>query len=255
VVRRSVLLTLLYALFACAAVPAFATDVMVFAAASLKESLDENARKFESETGHRVVVSYGPSNGLAKQIENGGPADLFISADLDWMDYLDTRRLLMPNTRRNLLGNELVLIAPAASTATLKIGRNFDLAGALGKERLAMANPDSVPAGKYGKRALDTLGVWSSVESRVARADTVRVALTLVSRGEAPFGIVYRTDALADPRVRVVDAFPPDTYPTIVYPVAVVAGAKSQAAVALLGFLGSANAQAVWRKHGFGTVR
>jgi molybdate transport system substrate-binding protein len=254
-VRRNVLVILLYAVFSCAAAPAFAADVMVFAAASVKESLDENARKFESDTGHRVVVSYGPSNGLAKQIENGAPADLFISADLDWMDYLDTRRLLMPNTRRNLLGNELVLIAPAASPATLKIGRNFDLAGALGKERVAMANPDSVPAGKYGKSALEALGVWSSVENRVARGDSVRSALTLVSRGEAPFGIVYRTDALADRGVRVVDAFPSDTHAPIVYPVAIVAGAKSPAAMALLGFLGSANAQAVWRKHGFSTAR
>jgi molybdate transport system substrate-binding protein len=254
-VRRNVLLVLLYAAFSCAAVPAFAADVMVFAAASLKESLDENARRFEFETGHRVVVSYGPSNGLAKQIENGAPADLFISADLDWMDYLDTRRLLMPNTRRNLLGNELVLIAPAASPAALKIGRNFDLAGALGKERLAMANPDSVPAGKYGKSALEALGVWGSVENRVARADSVRVALTLVSRGEAPFGIVYRTDALADRGVRIVDAFPSDTHPPIVYPMAVMARARNPAARELLGFLGSATAQTVWRKHGFSTAR
>ena len=190
-----------------------AADVTVFAAASLKEALDEQAKQFEASTGSKVIVSYGASNALAKQIEAGAPADVFISADLDWMDYLGERNLLAPNSRFNLLRNSLVLIAPASSSSTLKIGRNFGLAAALGGEKLAMANPDSVPAGKYGKSALEKLGVWTSVEKQVARAENVRAALALVSRGEAPFGIVYRTDALADKGVKAVDAFPPTAIP------------------------------------------
>ena len=185
-----------------------AADVTVFAAASLKEAMDQQAKTFEASTGNKVIVSYGASNTLAKQIEAGAPADIFISADLDWMDYLDQRRLLAPNTRFDLLRNTLVLIAPASSTSTLRIGPNFGLAAALGTEKLAMANPDSVPAGKYGKSALEKLGVWASVEKQVARAENVRAALALVSRGEAPFGIVYRTDALADKGVKIVDTFP-----------------------------------------------
>ncbi|HTS22438.1 MAG TPA: molybdate ABC transporter substrate-binding protein [Casimicrobiaceae bacterium] len=231
--------------------PAVAVDVTVFAAASLKESMDEQARRFEATTGNKVVVSYGGSNALAKQIESGAPADVFISADLDWMDYLDQRKLLRPNTRSKLLNNTLVLVAPAGSTSTLKIGPNFALASALGSDRLAMANPDSVPAGKYGKSALESLGVWKSVEGQVARAETVRAALALVSRGEAPFGIVYKTDALADKGVKVVDDFPTSSYAPIVYPVAVVADAKSSAAGALVEYLRSPAARPVWETYGF----
>jgi len=230
---------------------AMAADVTVFAAASLKESMDEQARRFEAATGSKVTVSYGASNALAKQIESGAPADVFISADLDWMDYLDQRKLLKPSTRSNLLDNALVLIAPAASTATLRIAPNFPLASALGSDKLAMANPDSVPAGKYGKAALENLGVWKSVESKVARAENVRAALALVSRGEAPFGIVYKTDAMADKGVKIVDAFPSGSHPPIVYPVAVVANAKSTAASALVDYLRSAPARPVWEKYGF----
>ena len=228
-----------------------AADVTVFAAASLKESMDEQARRFEAVTGNKVIVSYGGSNALAKQIESGAPADVFISADLDWMDYLDQRKLLAANSRSNLLNNTLVLIAPAASASTLKIAPNFPLASALGSDKLAMANPDSVPAGKYGKSALENLGVWKSVEGQVARAETVRAALALVSRGEAPFGIVYKTDAMADKGVKVIDAFTSNSYPPIVYPVAVVANAKSTAATALVGYLRSAPARPVWEKYGF----
>ena len=191
---------------------ALGADLTVFAAASLKEAMDEQARNFDAATGNKMIVSYGGSNALAKQIEAGAPADLFISADLDWMDYLDQRKLLAPNTRSNLLRNTLVLIAPASSTTTLKIGPHFGLAAALGNDKLAMANPDSVPAGKYGKSALEKLGVWPAVEKQVARADNVRAALALVSRGEAPLGIVYRTDAMADRGVRIVDTFPADTH-------------------------------------------
>lgn len=230
---------------------AFAADVTVFAAASLKESLDEQARAFESATGHKVIVSYGGSNALAKQVESGAPADVFISADLDWMDYVDQRKLLVPGGRVELLRNTLVLVAPASSTSALRIAPQFALASALGKERLAMANPDSVPAGKYGRSALESLGVWAAVEKQVARADNVRAALALVSRGEAPFGIVYRTDALADKGVKVVDVFPPSSHAPIVYPAARVASGKSVAARPLLDYLASSFARVVWEKHGF----
>jgi len=233
----------------------FASDVTVFAAASLKEAMDEQARGFEAATGNKVIVSYGGSNALAKQIEAGAPADLFISADLDWMDYLDQRKLLAPSTRSNLLRNTLVLVAPASSNAGLKIGPNFGLAAALRNEKLAMANPASVPAGKYGKSALEKLGVWTAVEKQVARADTVRAALVLVSRGEAPYGIVYRTDAMADKGVRIVDTFPIDTHPPIVYPIAVVAASKSAAARPLLDHLRAPAARPVWEKYGFGLAQ
>lgn len=232
-----------------------AADVTVFAAASLKEAMDDQAKQFEASTGNKVVVSYGASNSLAKQIEAGAPADIFISADLDWMDYLDQRHLIAPNARFNLLRNTLVLIAPSSSSSTLQIGPNFGLAAALGTEKLAMANPDSVPAGKYGKSALDKLGVWAGVEKQVARAENVRAALALVSRGEAPFGIVYKTDALADKGVKVVATFPPDSYPPIIYPAAVLTASKSTAASPLLDYLRSAPARSVWEKYGFGLAQ
>lgn len=230
----------------------FAADVTVFAAASLKEAMDAQAQQFSAATGNRVVVSYGASSALAKQIEAGAPADMFISADLDWMDYLGERKLLLAGTRVDLLRNTLVLIAPSSSTSKLTIAPNFGLAAALGTEKLAMANPDSVPAGKYGKRALMSLGVWNGVEKQVARADNVRAALALVSRGEAPYGIVYRTDALADKGVRIVDRFPDATHPAIVYPVALVATSRSTAARRLLEYLRSASARPTWEKYGFG---
>ena len=232
-----------------------AADVTVFAAASLKEAMDEQAKQFESSTGNKVRISYGASNALAKQIEAGAPADAFISADLDWMDYVDQRGLLMPGTRANLLRNTLVLIAPASSKSTLKIRPNFGLAEALRQEKLAMANPDSVPAGKYGKAALEKLGVWSGVEKQVARAENVRAALALVSRGEAPFGIVYSTDALSDKGVRIVDTFPPDSYPPIVYPLALLATSKSPASKPLLEFVRAPPARATWEKYGFGLAQ
>lgn len=234
---------------------AHAADVTVFAAASLKEAMDAQAKQFERSTGSRVVVSYGASNALARQIEAGAPADLFVSADRDWMDYLAARHLIEPASRVDLLSNALVLIEPSFATSTLRIGPGFGLAAALGAGRLAMANPDAVPAGKYGKSALVDLGVWSSVEKQVARAENVRAALALVSRGEAPFGIVYRTDALADKGVKIVDTFPSGSHPPIVYPAALVAGSKSAPARALLDDLRSAPARAIWERYGFGVVR
>ena len=230
---------------------AAAADAVVFGAASLKEALDDQAKRFEAASGNKVVISYGASNALARQIESGAPADVFISADLDWMDYVERKGLVMAGTRVNLLRNALVLIAPAASKSALKIGPNFGLAAALGSDKLAMANPDSVPAGKYGKAALEYLGVWAGVERHVARAENVRAALALVSRGESPYGIVNATDALSDKGVRVVDAFPPGSYPAIVYPAAVMAASRSPASRALLEFLRGAPARATWEKYGF----
>jgi molybdate transport system substrate-binding protein len=250
VFRVAAFVTLLGVL-AGAAVPATGAEVTVFAAASLREAMDEQAKRFESAAGSKVIVAYGGSNALARQIEAGAPAEVFISADEDWMDYLARRRLLVPGTRSNLLGNELVLIAPASSSAALRIAPGFGLATALRNEKLAMANPDSVPAGKYGKSALESLGVWKSIEKQVVRTDNVRAALALVARGEAAFGIVYKTDALAERSVRVVDTFPRTTHAPIVYPAALVAPEKSPVAKALLDFLRSGAARPIWEKYGF----
>jgi molybdate transport system substrate-binding protein len=230
---------------------ALAADVTVYAASSLKDALDELARRFEVASGNKVIAVYAGSNTLAKQIASGAPADVFISADLDWADYLESRQLLRAGSRVNLVGNELVLVAPAASTSALRIAPNFLLAAALGDGKLAMANPDSVPAGKYGKQALGSLGVWGAVEPQVVRADNVRAALTFVARGEAPFGIVYKTDALAEKGVRIVDVFPQRSHAPIVYPMAIVAASKSPEAAALSEFLRAEAARATWQKYGF----
>jgi molybdate transport system substrate-binding protein len=247
---------LLAGLALMAAVPAaVAANVTVFAAASLKEAMDEQAKQFEAGTGDKVLISYAGSNSLAKQIEAGAPADVFVSADLDWMDYADQHHLLRADTRFNLLRNTLVLIAPASSNTALKIAPNFALAAALGSGKLSMANPDSVPAGKYGKSALEKLGVWASVQDKVARGENVRSALVFVSRGEAPFGIVYATDAMADKGVKIVDIFPPDSYPPIIYPAALVAAGKSPAAQSFLDYLRTPAAAQVWEKYGFGLVK
>ena len=201
--------------------------LVVFAAASLKDALDEVNAAYRREKGQETTTSYAASPTLAKQIEAAAPADIFISADLDWMDYLAKRNLIKPETRANLLGNRLVLIAPADSTVKLDIGPNFLLASALGNGRLAIADPNGVPAGKYGKAALEALGVWSSVADRLAPTETVRAALLLVSRGEAPLGIVYQTDARAEKGVRVLDTFPENTHPPIIYPIAAVAASTN----------------------------
>ncbi len=230
---------------------AHGADLTVFAAASLKEALDGQVARFETATGSKVVVAYAGSNALAKQVEAGAPADVFLSADVDWLDYLDQRKLIRDTTRINLLRNRLVLIAPADSTVALRIAPGFELAAALGTGRLAMANPDSVPAGKYGRDALRALNVWPGIESRLARAENVRAALLLVARGEAPFGIVYATDALAEPKVRVVDTFPESTHAPIVYPVAIIAASRSPYAQRFIVALGSPAARTVWQQHGF----
>jgi len=227
-----------------------ADTVTVFAAASLKSALDENVKAYPARANDRVVVSYAASSALAKQIEAGAPADLFISADLDWMDYLEQRRLIRTGTRRNLLRNRLVLIAPADSKVSVSITPGLPLAKLLGDGRLAMANPDAVPAGKYGKASLEALGVWKDVRSKVAAAENVRAALVLVSRGEAPLGIVYRTDAAADSKVRVVGLFPENTHPPIIYPIAMTVTGKPPAE-AFLNWLSQPEAKAIFAKHGF----
>jgi molybdate transport system substrate-binding protein len=243
-----VLSTVLMPLCPAAAEP---REIVVFAAASLKNALDDIAGRYQRETGTRATISYAASSTLAKQIEAAAPADLFISADLDWMDYLGARKLIKPESRTNLLGNSIVLIAPAASAATVTIGPNFPLASLLGKDRLAMADPNAVPAGKYGKAALEKLGVWSAVADHIAAAENVRAALMLVSRGECPFGIVYKTDAAADPSVKIVGAFPADTHPPIIYPMALVAASTNPDAAAFAAYLRSPAARTLFEKQGF----
>jgi molybdate transport system substrate-binding protein len=232
------------------AVPAKAETITVFAAASLKDALDENVKAFQAKSSDKVVVSYAASSALAKQIEAGAPADIFISADLEWMDYLEQRRLIKTDTRRNLLRNRLVLIAPADSKISVEIAPGFPLAKVLGNGRLAMANPDAVPAGKYGKASLEALGVWREVLPKVVSAENVRAALVLVARGEAPLGIVYRTDAAADPQVRVVAIFPENTHPAIIYPIAQTADGKP-ASAAFVVWLSRPEARAIFRKYEF----
>ncbi len=243
-------LTLAIAVGLAAGSVAAAETVTVFAAASLKDALDESVAAYQIKTGDRIVVSYAASSALAKQIAAGAPADLFISADLDWMDYLERRRLIKSATRRNLLRNRLVLIAPVSSQASVSVAPGFPLGRLLGDGRLAMADPDAVPAGKYGRAALETLGVWKDVRSKIAVAENVRAALVFVSRGEAPFGIVYSTDAAADSRVRIVGVFPENSHPPIIYPAAVTAPGKP-AAAAFLKWLGEPEARAMFEKHGF----
>ena len=226
-------------------------DVLVFAAASLKDALDEANSLFLFENGSGVRVSYAASSALAKQIESGAPADVFISADLDWMDYVADRKLIKPDTRAKFLGNRLVLVANADSKILLTIGPNFPLAQALGNNRLAMADPSAVPAGKYGKAALEKLGVWGSVSGRIAPAQDVRAALTLVSRGEAPLGIVYQTDAAADKNVKVIGTFPESSHPPIVYPMAIFTGSINGVAPVYVQYLLSPKAEPFFEKRGF----
>ena len=230
-------------------------DVLVFAAASLKDAMDDITAQYQRETGKHVRVSLAASSTLAKQIENGAPADIFISADLDWMDYLATRNLIQANTRKNLLGNKLVLIAPQDGPAQVKIESGFPLARMLAGGKLSMADIASVPCGKYGKAALEKLGVWPSVVGQVVQAENVRAALALVARKEAPLGIVYQTDAAAEPKVKVVGNFPENTHPPIIYPIALTAGSTSPDAAAFLAYLESAKSRPLFEKQGFTVLK
>jgi len=228
--------------------------VLVFAAASLTEVLDDLGRDFTTRTHISVKSSVAASSALAKQIEAGAPADVFFSADLEWVNYLEQRRLLRPGSRHDVVTNRLVLIAPADSKVSVKIAPGFDLAGALGQGRLATGDPDSVPVGKYARAALEKLGVWGRVSERLVGAENVRAALAFVARGEAPLGIVYQTDAIAEKRVRVVDVFPQDSHPPIIYPIALTNSASPEAAQ-FLDFATSDAARRIFLKRGFQPLR
>lgn len=234
--------------------PAAAADLLVFAAASLKNALDEVDTAYKAAGGSAVNASYASSSVLAKQIEQDAPADLFISADTNWMDYVATRNLIKPDTRANLLGNRLVLIEPKANTGSVEIKQGFDLAKLLGDGKLSMGEPNSVPAGIYGKAALTKLGVWSSVESKVVGAENVRAALAFVSRGEAAYGIVYETDAKIDQGVTIAGVFPEESHDPIVYPVAITVHSANPEATKYLAFVKSAEAGAIFKKYGFSTL-
>ncbi|MGY0634941.1 molybdate ABC transporter substrate-binding protein [Luteimonas sp. A478] len=226
--------------------------LVVFAAASLKESLDEAADAYNAAGGPQLRVSYAASSTLARQVAQGAPADVYISADQEWMDWLERQQLVDSGTRRDLLGNDLVLVAPARGDVTpVALEAGTDLLPRLGEGRLALALVDSVPAGKYARQAFESLDMWPALAPRVAEGDSVRAALMLVVRGEAPLGVVYGSDALAEPRVQVVATFPADSHPPIVYPVARVATSSHQDASGFIQWLSSPPAGDIFRRHGF----
>lgn len=226
--------------------------VTVFAAASTTNAVTEIGRLFEKGKTGKFRSSFASSSTLAKQIEQGAPADVYISADIKWMDYLETKKMIAPGTRFNLLSNRIVLIAPKDSSINhIDIRPGLDLVKLLGDGRLSMGDPDHVPAGIYGMKAFEKLGIWSSIENRVARTRDVRAALALVERGETPLGQVYATDAAISDKVKVVGIFPQDSHPPIVYPVAIVAGRKSEAAEQFIEFLKGPEAKAIFEKYGF----
>jgi molybdate transport system substrate-binding protein len=227
-----------------------AADLTVFAAASLSDALQTIGKDYEQKAGNHVVFSFAASSVLAKQIEASKGADIFLSADTDWMDYLDSRGLIAHDTRKNLLGNHLALVAPADASVSLTVAPHFDILGALHGGRLAVADPDTVPAGKYARSALTSLGVWNVVVDHLVQAENVRVALAYVARGEAPLGVVYATDALSEPKVKTVGVFPDNTHAPIVYPVALTKDANAQAKD-FVAYLSSVNARAVFSKDGF----
>jgi molybdate transport system substrate-binding protein len=222
-----------------AAGPETEKPVIVFAAASLRTALDAVAAAWKTDTGKTASIAYESSGSLAKHIEQGAPADIFLSADLTWMDRLEKAKLIRSGTRRKLLGNKLVLIAASDTDAKLEIAKGFDLAGATGDGKIAVCALDLGTGGIYAKEALDALGVFASVEAKLAQADTTRNALSLVSRGEAKFGIVFATDAKADPKVKVVGTFPASSHSPIVYPVALVEASANPDAPFFLAYLTS----------------
>jgi molybdate transport system substrate-binding protein len=258
-VRRPILAVaaavLMGALSVPAPVQAQSKPTLVFAAASLRNALDDVSAQYKRATGRDVKISYAASSALAKQIEAGAPADIFISADEDWMNYLATRHLVRDPTRKDLLGNELVLVAPADSTLKVAIAPGFALKSLLAGGKLAMADTDAVPAGKYGKAALGKLGVWDAVKADVAQAENVRVALQLVARKEAPLGIVYATDAAAEPKVKIVGVFPANTHPPIIYPAALIAASTNGDAAKFLTYMESPKAAPMYKKQGFTIVK
>ena len=226
------------------------TALVVFGAASLTNVLQDIGNDYTRQTGQDVSFSFAASSVLARQIEAGTRADVFVSADEEWMDYLQTRKLIDPKTRHDIIMNRLVLIGPAASDIKLKIAPHFPLAAALGKERLATGDPGSVPVGRYARAALTNLGVWSEVSSHIVPAEDVRAALAFVARGETPLGIVYETDALIEKRVRIVDTFPDDSHAPITYPVALISTAKAGAG-RFVAYMKSPAGRAAFTHYGF----
>ena len=255
--RRAFSLSSLALSVTLAALPARAQDraqdvrLTAFAAASMKNAMDDINAAFTKATGIKVVSSYAASSALAKQIESGAPADLFASADLEWMDYVAGKKLIKDDTRVNLLGNRLVLIAPKDSTInSVTIGPGFDLARLAGDGRIATGDERAVPVGKYAKAALEKLGAWTAALPKLAMAENVRAALTLVGRGEAALGIVYETDAKVEPNVKIVAHFPEDSHPPIVYPIALTANAKPDA-IKYITFMRSSLAKTIFETYGF----
>jgi molybdate transport system substrate-binding protein len=263
--RRTAVRTrrLILAVFAATAIGVVATPrallaqekpIVVFAAASMKNALDDVDDAFTKKTGIKVVASYAASSALMKQIEQGAPADVFLSADVDWMDYGSKRDLIKTDTRLNLLGNKLVLIAPKDSKLdNVAIGPGFDLAALAGDGRIATGDVRAVPVGLYAKAALEKLGAWTAAEPKMAMAENVRAALVLVARGEAPLGIVYETDAKVDKGVKVVGVFPEDSHPPIIYPVALTKDAKPEAGQ-YLAYLRGSEAKAAFERYGFSVL-
>lgn len=252
--RRGVLVRAVTVALWPVAASAQSEAIVVFAAASLKNALDEVATTWAKDTGKPMPkISYAATPALARQIEHGAPAEIFFSADLDRMNHLAGKNLIKPESRVNLLGNKIVLIAPRDSKITARLDGG-SLAEALGDGRLAMANVDAVPAGKYGKAALEKLGTWNAVKGKVAQAENVRAALRLVARGEAPLGIVYSTDAAAEPGVRIVATFPDGSHPPIIYPVALLRDSKSADARLFHDYLRGARARQAFEKQGFSVL-
>jgi molybdate transport system substrate-binding protein len=239
------------AILAGVAVQATAEPVNVFAAASLKNALDAVSQAWKAEAGKETKNTYAASSALAKQVEQAAPADVFISADLDWMNYLAEKKLVKEDTRKVLLGNQLVLVATKGSGTKLELKEGADLAGALAGGKLAVGDVKAVPAGKYAKAALEKLGLWASVEKSLAQSENVRAALALVARGEAKLGIVYATDAKAEKEVEVAGVFPEDSHPPIVYPAAVIFSSKNPDAEAFVTYLSSPKAQEIFTAQGF----
>lgn len=250
--RLIVLFGLLLAL-AATPQPASAQDTLtVFAAASMKNALDDFNAAFTNATGVKVVASYAASSALAKQLEQGAPADVFVSADLKWMDYANEHKLIKPDTRVNLLGNRLVLIASKDSKIErVAIADGFDIANLAGDGRIAVADVKAVPAGFYAKAALEKLGAWNAAEPKLAQAENVRATLAFVARGETPIGIVYETDAKIEPKVKIVGVFPESSHEPVTYPVAATAATKNPATARYLGFLRTGAAKAIFEKYGF----
>lgn len=247
---RIVALIAVVCLAACGPATKAPKPLMILAAASLQEALENEADDWAWQGNPRPTLSFAASSALARQVTSGAPADLFLSADEGWMDTVEKAGAVKPGTRRDLLSNSIVLVAPKSSAATV------DLAdpASLGSGPLAIADPDAVPAGKYGKASLRRLGLWNGLAGRLVRTENVRAALALVETGEAPLGIVYATDAKASNKVRVVARFPDDSHPPIRYPVAILADSSNPQAEPFARFLASPRGRAIFARYGFGTV-